>query len=233
MVESQGDPGAPNPLDQERQPWLGTSFKRIAILVGILGACIVVAALVCQAPRVASEFAPPTPAPTPTVAPTWTPVPTYTPVPLPTATPQAMADLPIQQLHYDEYRIFHLLYEYEQCVKTYVKPPPTPTPAPSPRPQLEYTGQYPDEPWRDDERFNYLRPTQTPLPTKVPGAFALHRPPVYGLTPREIEDHVIDDIGGATRWLIARYRDGSCVELTQYTVFPGRLTWLHRYSAKE
>ena len=37
---------------------------------------------------------------------------------------------------------------------------------------------------------------------------------------------------GATRWLIERYRHGDCDELTQYTVFPDRLTWLHKYAAK-
>ena len=45
-----------------------------------------------------------------------------------------------------------------------------------------------------------------------------------------MEAHVIADIGGATRWLIARYDAGECKELTQFTVFPGRLVWLNRYS---
>ena len=48
----------------------------------------------------------------------------------------------------------------------------------------------------------------------------------------QVEDHVLADLGGATRWLIVRYEDGDCAELTQFTVFPGRLVWLNRYAAQ-
>lgn len=78
-----------------------------------------------------------------------------------------------------------------------------------------------------------LAPTPTLRPTEIPGAFpGQHRPPEFGLSDAEVEDHVLSDIGGATRWLIARYQHGECAELTQFTVFPGRLAWLNRHSAQ-
>ena len=82
-----------------------------------------------------------------------------------------------------------------------------------------YNGEYPAEPWRDDPRF--LAPTPMLRPTEIPGAFpGQHRPPEYGISDAEVEDHVLSDIGGATRWLIARYQHGDCAELTQFTVSP-------------
>ena len=209
----------------------GVRVRSLITIAAVLGACIIVGALLCSIPPAVSEFQPD---PTPTIAPTWTPVPTFTPPPIPTATPKAIADLPIQQLHYDEYRFFHLLYEYTQCYRAYVQPPPTPRPTPTLGPTIEYAGSYPEEPWRDDPRFAHLQPTATPEPTAVPGAFpSRHRPPEYGLNEGDIEDHVLDDVSGATRWLIERYRYNDCEELTQYAVFPGRLTWLNERSAAQ
>ncbi len=199
--------------DQQLTPAVfGIPTRLLVTIAVILGGCIVAAALLCNVPRAVREFTPP---PAPTMAPTFTPVPTWTPVPQPTATPKPIADLPLQQLHYNEYRIFHLIYEYQKCYDAHIKPPP-----PTPMPQPAATG----EP---------ATPTSTPDPTPVPGAFeGRHRPPEYGLTEPEIEDYVLADIGGSTRWLIERYNHGDCDELTQYTVFPGRLSWLHRYSGR-
>ena len=89
----------------------------------------------------------------------------------------------------------------------------------------------PPEPSRDAPRF--LAPTPTLRPTEIPAGFpGQHRPPEYGRSDAHAEDHVLENIGGATRWLIARYRTGECEELTQFTVFPGRLVWLNRYSGQ-
>ena len=189
----------------------GIPRRTVFALAWILGVSLVVMAAMCNGPKVVREF---TPAPTPLPEPTWTPVPTFTPWPHPTPTPQPIAELPRQQAHYNEYRFFHMLYEYQHCYWAHIKePPPTPTPSPTPE---------------DGE----VQPTPTPVPTQVLGAFLeKHRPPEYGLTEREVEDHVLEDVGGATSWLIDRYRKGDCAELTQYTVYPGRLTWLHRYSS--
>ena len=190
----------------------GIPTRLLITIALILGGAIVVSALLCNVPRAVQEFTPP---PDPTAAPTFTPVPTWTPVPQPTATPKPIADLPLQQLHYNRYRIFHLLYEYQKCYEAHIAPPP-----PTPMPQPSITGEPPT-------------PTPTPDPTPVPGAFDdRHRPPEHGLSETEIEDHVLADIGGSTRWLIERYKNGECDELTQYTVFAGRLAWLHRYSGR-
>ena len=202
----------PQPPSQPPPSVFGVPVRLVVILAAILGGAIVLAAMLCNVPRAVSEFKP---APQPTMAPTWTPVPTFTPAPQPTATPKPIADLPLQQLHYNQYRVFHLIYEYQKCYDAHIKPPP-----PTPVPQTADAGVTPT-------------PTPTPDPTPVPGAFEdRHRPPEHGLTEPEIEDHVLADIGGATRWLIDRYKHGDCAELTQYTVFAGRLAWLHRYSGR-
>ena len=211
MSTPNSDPNTPAQPEPER--FFGLSVRTLITLAAIFGGCIVLAVVVCSVvPKSIEQF---TPGPTPIPIPTWTPVPTFTPVPQPTATPKPIADLPLQQLHYNQYRIFHLIYEYQKCYAAHIRPPvPTPTPQPA-------------------EDGVPPTPTPTPDPTPVPGAFEdRHRPPEYGLTEPEIEDHVLADIGGATRWLIDRYKQGDCAELTQYTVFAGRLAWLHRYAGQ-
>lgn len=221
------------PADETPRPsrWRALSFTRVLIVGGALAALVIILAAICSAPDIVAEVKPAEPTPMPTLAPTGTPVPTWTPVPPPTATPHALADLPLQQRHYQEYRIFHMVHEYTLCYRAHVAPPPTPVPPPTAGPTPEYGGEHPTEPWRDDPRF--LAPTPTLRPTEIPGGFpGHHRAPEHGLSDAEVEDHVLADIGGATRWLIVRYEDGDCQELTQFTVFPGRLVWLNRYSAQ-
>ena len=52
--------------------------------------------------------------PTPEPAPTPEPTPTVTPVP--TATPAPLGVVPLRQHHYQDYRYYHFLYEYERCL---------------------------------------------------------------------------------------------------------------------
>ena len=211
--------------------WASFAFRRIMTAGLALGAVAVIVAALCSAPEIIAEVTPPEPTPMPTAAPTWTPVPTWTPAPPPTATPHPLASIPEQQAHYQEYRVFHLVHEYTLCYRAHVQPPPAPVSTPTTGPTPEYHGNFPTEPWRDDPRF--LAPTQAPRPTAAPAGFpGQHRPLGYGATDAELEDHALADLGAATRWLIERYRSGDCEELTQFTVFPGRLVWLNRYAAQ-
>ena len=155
------DPNTPDP-DTPAQPeperFFGLSVRTLITLAAVFGGCIVLAVVVCNVvPKSIEQFAP---GPTPVPVPTWTPVPTFTPVPQPTATPKPIADLPLQQLHYNQYRIFHLIYEYRKCYEAHVRPSvPTPTPQPA-------------------EDGATPTPTPTPEPTPVPGAFeGRHRAP--------------------------------------------------------
>ena len=54
----------------------------------------------------------------------------------------------------------------------------------------------------------------------------VYTPPEHGLTDREVEDHLLRDRSRAITWLKAKYANNKCEELTEYTVFPRRLTWL-------
>ena len=211
------------PSDPTLGPW-GVAKKTWLIAVGAALGGLLALIAVCSVPDVVNEFQPEPPAPTPTIVPTYTPVPTWTPVPVPTVTPRPVTSLPIQQLHYDKYRIFHFLYEYTLCYQEHITEP-KPTRVPKPTATLA-PGQ--------------SQPTPTPRPTPTPDnlqatSFTVnnlrpHRPPLYGLGDEAVEDHVLRDVHSAARWLISRYQDRHCSELTQFTLVPDRLTWLHRYS---
>ena len=138
----------------------GVPRPRLVLSGAIVIAGLFLAMALCSLPDQAQKFYPPPPvtliavtevAPTGTALPTWTPVPTNTPPPL--------VDLPNQQRAYQEYRVFHLLYEYRVCYRHAVLPPPTPMPTPTQGPTPEYTGQSPDEPWRDDPCLLYTSPS--------------------------------------------------------------------------
>ena len=211
----------------------GVPKARMVTGVAIAVGGLFIAMALCTLPDQAQKFYPPPPvtqvavteiAPTGTVLPTWTPVPTWTPQPL--------VDLPNQQRAYQEYRIYHLLYEYRACYHHFVQPPPTPVPPPTLGPTVEYAGQNPEEPWRDDPRFLHLKPTPTPTPTPIPGAIVKHLPAQYGLTDRQVDDHALGDLGGATRWLIERYSRGDCAESTHYAAFEGRTVFLTEYARR-
>ena len=198
--------------------FMGVPMRTWVLSVGaVIGGILAMIAL-CGIPDAIKEFQPePTPAP----APTPTPAPTWTPVPAPTITPRPVTNLPIQQLHYDKYRIFHLLYEYTLCYHTHVvkELPPTPTPAPV-----------------EGEATPAAQPENAPVQQegfRPPARLHPHTPPIYGLPDEEVEDHVLRDVNSATRWLIARYQAKECVELPQFTLIPERLSWLHRYSTAQ
>lgn len=234
-TQNSGPEPAPEPAEEKKSGgWFaGVPRARMVLAGAIVIAGLFLAMALCSLPGQAQKFYPPPPvtmvavtevAPTGTVLPTWTPVPTIT--------PQALVDLPNQQRAYQEYRIFHLLYEYRACYRHYIKPPPTPVPTPTPGPTIEYTGQNPQEPWRDDPRFIHMKPTLTPTPTPIPGAIIKHLPAPYGLTDRQVDDHALGDLGGATRWLIERYSRRDCTESTHYAAFEGRTVFLTKYSRK-
>lgn len=232
--------------EKEPEPKSGTiagmtRVRQITLIAIVLAALLILMAT-CVGAQNADQFMPPPPpppvtqvvvtqvAPTGTQEPTLTPLPTWTPVP--TNTPQPLVDLPNQQRAYAEYRIYHLLYEYRVCYRHYIQPPPTPLPTPTPGATPVYRGSNPSEPWRDDPRFAHLRPTPTPTPTPFPNAKVEHLPAPYGLTDRQIDDHALRDLGGATRWLIERYSRGDCAESTHYAAFTGRTVFLTNYSRK-
>ena len=221
--------------------WGLSRARAITLLVVFLSAVLVLVA-VCKVPDQAHKFQPTLPPPVTQVivevtevavtevAATGTPLPTWTPVPTPT--PQPLVDLPNQQRAYQEYRIFHLLFEYRVCYRHHVQAPPTAIPPPTAGPTIVYRGQNPDEPWRDDPRFMHLKPTPTLTPTPIPGAIVKHLPAPYGLSDREVDDHALRDLGGATRWLIERYSRGDCTESTHYAAFEGRTVFLNDYSRR-
>ena len=141
----------------------------------------------------------------PKVVSALTPPPTPAPPP-PTPTPRPLVELPQQQRHYDAYRVYHFMYEYRICYRAYVQPPASSTDA-----------------------AEQPTPEQNPPPA---GSASFHSTPRHGLMDGELEDHILAGIGGATRWLIERYNLNGCQELRQFAIFPGRLTWLHRYSGE-
>ncbi|MCY4559074.1 MAG: hypothetical protein OXF79_22395 [Chloroflexi bacterium] len=237
-MATQADDPQPEATGDDKATGLAASLKaippsRLLFYGAIVAAGLLVSMGLCALPGQAQKFQPPPPvtqvvvtevAPTTTVLPTWTPVPTATPPPL--------VDLPLQQRAYQEYRIYHLLYEYRACYRHHTQPPPTPVPTPTAGPTPEYTGHNPQEPWRDDPRFAHLEPTPHPTPTPIPGALVQHLPPPYGLSDREVDDHALGDLSGATRWLIERYSRGDCVESTHYAAFEGRTVFLSKYATR-
>ena len=208
---SEGNPLAP-------MGYMGVPMRTWVLSVGAVVGGILALVALCGIPDAVKEFQP---EPTPSPAPTNTPEPTWTPVPQPTVTPRPITNLPIQQLHYDKYRIFHLLYEYTLCYHEYVvkKIPPTPTPVPAEgEPAPGRTKKPANERQQQQEGF------------QAPTHLHPHTPPIYGLPDENVEDHVLRDVNSATRWLIARYQAKDCTELPQFTLIPERLSWLHRYS---
>ena len=190
----------------------GMSTRFIMKLVLVLCGAMVLSALFCNVPSAIDAV---TPDATPRPDPTFTPVPTWTPIPPLTATPRPLSDLPNQQRHYDEYRLYHFISEYDLCYRGSVT-------APAPAPVITGTAE-PGE-------------AKPPEPTPTPQTLALddvslafHSPPPHGVSDLELEAHVTRDLAGATRWLIERYREGGCLEPRQFAVFPGRLIWLNRY----
>ena len=87
---------------------------KYGLVIAPLLAAVFAASFLCAAED--EPAAAPVAAAVPTPEPTPAPEPTPTATPVPTATPPPLGIVPLRQHHYQDYRYYHFLYEYERCL---------------------------------------------------------------------------------------------------------------------
>ena len=140
-------------------------------------------------------------------APTPEPTPTPTPTPLPTPTPKPLGVVPLRQHHYQDYRFYHFLYEYERC-QAYV----------GYGEYLIWKANYEDQQAQGgpaDGETEILEPPEVYDPAQDPFVADAY-----------LERYALRNMPHTVSSLMQNYRNDVCPEIREYHLLNGRTKWI-------